>query len=654
MKAKLLPNVKTVLNQNQNTINPSLYLDKYTGSLEQSEVKNVLKKVVDITNKNKNYYSNISIINLLSNLPEKQVKTFKCLTPFTIHLSRTTVLENTGICFHSIYGFVYIPGSGIKGLARAYARDILKVDEKLILEIFGNENDEKDKSKLRAGKVVFHDAYPVLDTSYQLNVEINNCHHQEYYNGEGKKEPGDWENPNPTYFLSVKPGAKFNFVLSLRQDLKDKLEEETEVQVSEGNQTRRLKNKELVSKAFEFLSGALAYLGLGAKTAAGFGTMAEVKDNGHVVPDIPESLKKYKLETTLQFITPAFLAGAFQEKEDCDIFVNTLKGQLRWWWRKIYEKTLDTSRLWQLEKLVWGSTENSSPVRIEVSNIEEGKKKIIPYRTQENRNQEMKYISFGMWKMGDNRDRWMVNSGIEFNISIVCRDSYVKNENTGRYENRLNASKVYEQVLFALYLLTNFGGLGAKSRKGFGSVRCLDVLNLEEGNTELEINEDLIKTRATELARNFFSDQKITINNLFHHDSIDITINQNENHLQKLAKVYLAFAQSKAHKQEKGYLGLPHKYDSPPKDIGICNRLNGYIRYASPIIFHLEPTNQPNSWKLNITMIPKDFLNFNNPDCKSFLNEFKEYIENNINKPPTPKNYNKKGNNNIRRNNFRR
>ncbi|MCX7648758.1 MAG: type III-B CRISPR module RAMP protein Cmr6, partial [Elusimicrobiales bacterium] len=279
MKAKLLPNVKTVLNQNQNTINPSLYLDKYTGYLEQSEVKNVLKKVVGITRN----YNNASIINLLSNLPGKQVKTFECLTPFTIHLSRTTVLENTGICFHPIYGFVYIPGSGIKGLARAYARDILKVDENLILEIFGNENDEKDKNKLRAGKVVFHDAYPVLDHSYKLNVEINNCHHQEYYNGKGEKEPGDWENPNPTYFLSVKPGAKFNFILSLRQDLRDKLTQETNVEIKEKNgEIRKLQNKELVSKAFDFLSGALAYLGLGEKTAAGFGTMAEVKDNGHV------------------------------------------------------------------------------------------------------------------------------------------------------------------------------------------------------------------------------------------------------------------------------------------------------------------------------------------------------------------------------------
>ncbi|HOL62308.1 MAG TPA: hypothetical protein PK103_02950, partial [Elusimicrobiales bacterium] len=124
MKAKLLPNVKTVLNQNQNTINPSLYLDKYTGYLEQSEVKNVLKNVTTLTN----YQKNIdSLINSLKKLPGTEIKTFECLTPFTIHLSRATVLENTGICFHPIYGFVYIPGSGIKGLARAYARDILRV-----------------------------------------------------------------------------------------------------------------------------------------------------------------------------------------------------------------------------------------------------------------------------------------------------------------------------------------------------------------------------------------------------------------------------------------------------------------------------------------------------------------------------------------------
>src|SRR5437763_1646783 len=41
--------------------------------------------------------------------------------PLTLHLARASALENAGICLHPLYGFVYLPGSGVKGLAHAYA-----------------------------------------------------------------------------------------------------------------------------------------------------------------------------------------------------------------------------------------------------------------------------------------------------------------------------------------------------------------------------------------------------------------------------------------------------------------------------------------------------------------------------------------------------
>jgi CRISPR-associated protein Cmr6 len=37
-----------------------------------------------------------------------------------IHLSRASALENAATCLHPIYGFAYLPGSGLKGLARTY------------------------------------------------------------------------------------------------------------------------------------------------------------------------------------------------------------------------------------------------------------------------------------------------------------------------------------------------------------------------------------------------------------------------------------------------------------------------------------------------------------------------------------------------------
>ena len=51
---------------------------------------------------------------------------WRCATtgPLTLHLVRASALENAGICLHPLYGFVYLPGTGLKGMARAYAETV--------------------------------------------------------------------------------------------------------------------------------------------------------------------------------------------------------------------------------------------------------------------------------------------------------------------------------------------------------------------------------------------------------------------------------------------------------------------------------------------------------------------------------------------------
>jgi CRISPR-associated protein Cmr6 len=50
--------------------------------------------------------------------------TGKTQGPLTLHLSRATALENAGIALHPLYGFAYLPGSGLKGLARGWAERV--------------------------------------------------------------------------------------------------------------------------------------------------------------------------------------------------------------------------------------------------------------------------------------------------------------------------------------------------------------------------------------------------------------------------------------------------------------------------------------------------------------------------------------------------
>jgi CRISPR-associated protein Cmr6 len=121
--------------------------------------------------------------------------------------------------------------------------------------------------------------------------------------------PGDWENPVPTAFLAVEPETEFGFAVA----------------------ARRTEHAERAWQGAEWLKLALADWGSGAKTAAGYGRIVS-----ELLPASIVSPLRRRLERTLELFTPAFLAGAFQRAEECDLRGATLRGQLRWWWRTMH------------------------------------------------------------------------------------------------------------------------------------------------------------------------------------------------------------------------------------------------------------------------------------------------------------------------------
>ncbi len=168
-------------------------------------------------------------------------------------LGSAHVLE-TGFVFHPLYGFPYLPASGVKGVARAYAETIKNTTEGDgdILVVFGSEKKGKTlKSQIR-GKVLFLDAYPV--DRVQLDLDIMNPHYADYYHGD--KPPADYLQPNPVFFIAVAPGQRFHFRLASR-------------------------DKGLAEKAFAWLIGGLTQLGAGGKTSVGYGYFKHPPEPGN-------------------------------------------------------------------------------------------------------------------------------------------------------------------------------------------------------------------------------------------------------------------------------------------------------------------------------------------------------------------------------------
>lgn len=178
-----------------------------------------------------------------------QAKTFTMTTDYRliIGLGGAHVLE-TGLTLHPLYGFPYLPASGVKGLARAYAELIADTPAEELKEVFGSENKDKVLETNREGKVVFLDGFPTKFP--EIELDIMNPHYGDYYQGD--KPPADYLSPNPITFLSVAPGQEFSFLM-FSKDLS------------------------LLEKGEQWLKGGLTELGAGGKTNVGYGYFEETE-----------------------------------------------------------------------------------------------------------------------------------------------------------------------------------------------------------------------------------------------------------------------------------------------------------------------------------------------------------------------------------------
>src|SRR5699024_884712 len=122
-----------------------------------------------------------------------------------------------------------------------------------IAELFGNSTGDDGKR----GALIFWDAFPVLPrTAESLAPDVMTPHQTHYYrDGEAPHDSGQ---PNPILFVTIPPGAQFEFFVDCKTSLLA-----PELAASNRWQT-------LLQDAFEY---AFDWLGFGAKTAVGYGQM---------------------------------------------------------------------------------------------------------------------------------------------------------------------------------------------------------------------------------------------------------------------------------------------------------------------------------------------------------------------------------------------
>ena len=572
---------------------PGLQLDKLSPPGRQEAQKELIEKVCKAAGEP-------NLLSILSKRREEMLaavgaKRFIATTTgsLTLHLARASGLENAGIHLHPVYGFACLPGSGLKGMTRAYAETVWlkgRSDQVAawndVRAVFGwaprseegkcwKPESVDDVEGSSAGSVVFHDAWPVEWP--RLAPDLVNNHHKRYY--EGEDDPGDWDKPEMAYFLSVFSGTTFDFALSPR------------------NAADHDESSVLVSLAQEWLQAALVHEGAGAKTNAGYGRFQLVDHPGPRVPGAARCTSSH----TLTLATPAFLAGAQQGKEDCDLRPATLRGLLRWWWRTMHAAHLSRGNLRLLETAVWGDAETGAALALSL----ETEAAIDPQMFDKNgitnrhcipRSQGLRYAAYGMDETRQRKryQRWYAGSGARWTLTFRARQSRHM-EDAGFIE----AADVLLQGQAALWLLCHYGGAGSKARNGFGSFADVEIDGISTTDDCRRIGARL-REAAGLRGRIDLPTRSPSLDDMLEMTPVDTPWRDSWFALDQLGGVMQSFARKNKHDERKAALGLPRKIHGPRDDpMGHQNReshqppqnlsANGRSRHASPVHYHLAP-----------------------------------------------------------------
>lgn len=184
------------------------------------------------------------------------------------------------------------------------------------------------------------------------------------------------------------------------------------------------------------------------------------------------------MEFDSEIITPMFLGGSDTKK--AEFRIPSIKGALRFWWRALYGSD-DLNDMKKRESQIFGSTDEKSCFSISLKEIEN----IKPV---------LKNLPQGFKVQAQSRGKTFPISIVEYLAFGLCEYNKPQRKNVYTKEHLPEGSKIKillhiknaafkDQILESLGLLVNFGGLGARSRNGFGSINIngLPLTNNLEG-----------------------------------------------------------------------------------------------------------------------------------------------------------------------------
>ena len=184
-------------------------------------------------------------------------------------------------------------------------------------------------------------------------------------------------------------------------------------------------------------------------------------------PPAPHRVEMTELSVEVCTVTPIVGGGprALENDPITPVRGSSIRGQLRFWWRATRGRcATDPQQLGDLEAAVWGSAETASPVRIRVRILSGGTS--LPSGT-------VRETAKGTptWKVADGLPGYAL-----FPLDPTSREGSGPSEpprllEAVRFQLVLTfPDRLEPDVRAALWAFINFGGLGARTRRGCGSL----------------------------------------------------------------------------------------------------------------------------------------------------------------------------------------
>ncbi|MBS3967038.1 MAG: type III-B CRISPR module RAMP protein Cmr1 [Truepera sp.] len=170
------------------------------------------------------------------------------------------------------------------------------------------------------------------------------------------------------------------------------------------------------------------------------------------------------LERDYRLLTPLFGGGVSPKYADpiSAVRATGVKGQLRFWWRAARAPGLTLEAMQAKEARLFGSAAGNegqaSPLIIEVEPLELGQEKhpfyLEPGRTFPKNRPEIApgYVAFPLQSTNQDPNNYPVRAGVRFRLRL-------------RFPEWMK-----EEIEAALWAWEHFGGLGGRTRRGFGAI----------------------------------------------------------------------------------------------------------------------------------------------------------------------------------------